>query len=66
VFWWESLKEEQHSEHRGVYGRMASEGILNRLDGGRVWSGFSWLVGRDRWHVLVNTVMNLRVLAPRI
>jgi hypothetical protein len=33
------------------------------------WRGAEWIQlaqGRDQWHALVNTVMNLRVLAPLI
>jgi hypothetical protein len=30
-FWWESTKEEDHSEDRGVDGRTGSEQILGRL-----------------------------------
>jgi hypothetical protein len=41
-FWWESLKEREHSEDQGVDGRTGSELILGRLDEG-VWSGLSWL-----------------------
>jgi hypothetical protein len=62
-FWWESPKERDHSEDRGVDGRMVSEWILREI---------GWGVERiqlaedtDRWRALVNTVMNLRVLAPR-
>jgi hypothetical protein len=42
MFWWESPKEREHSEDRDVDGRMGSEWILGRLDGG-VWSTPSWL-----------------------
>jgi hypothetical protein len=42
TFWWESLKERDHSEDQGVDGRMSLEWILGRL-AGRVWSGFTWL-----------------------
>jgi len=38
----EHMKERDHSEDRGVDGRMGSEWILGRLAGG-VWSGFNWL-----------------------
>jgi hypothetical protein len=38
-FWWESLKERDHSEDQGIDGRMGSEWILGRLAGG-VWIGF--------------------------
>jgi hypothetical protein len=41
-FWWESLKGRNHSEDKGVDGRMGSKWILGRLAGG-VWSEFSWL-----------------------
>jgi hypothetical protein len=37
-FWWESTEERDHSEDRGVDGRMGLECIL-----GRLWSGFTWL-----------------------
>jgi hypothetical protein len=33
-FWWESLKEEDHLEDRGVDGRMGLEWILGRFGGG--------------------------------
>jgi hypothetical protein len=46
-FWWESLKERDHSEHRGVDGRMGSEWLLGRLAGGGggagTYTGSSWL-----------------------
>jgi hypothetical protein len=62
-FWWESLKERDHLEDRGTDRRMGSKWTLGRL-AGRVWSGFIWLsIGNDRR--LVNTVINLRVLAPQ-
>jgi hypothetical protein len=32
--WWESLKERDHSEDKGVDGRMGLEWILGRLAGG--------------------------------
>jgi hypothetical protein len=40
-FWWDSPKEKDHSEDRGVDGRMGSEWIMGRLAGG--WSGFNCL-----------------------
>jgi hypothetical protein len=33
-FWWESPRERDHSENRGVDGRMGSKWILRRLAGG--------------------------------
>jgi hypothetical protein len=41
-FWWEIPKERDHSEDRGVYGRMGSIWILGSLVG-VVRRGFSWL-----------------------
>jgi hypothetical protein len=38
-FWWESPKERDHLEDRGIDGRMGLEWILGR----RVWSGFTWV-----------------------
>jgi hypothetical protein len=61
-FWWEIPKERDHSEDRGINGRMGSKWILWRLVGG------DWIhlaQDRDRWRAVVNAVMNLRVLPPR-
>jgi hypothetical protein len=41
-FRWKSPKERDHSQDRGVDGKMGLEWILGRLVGG-VWSGFTWL-----------------------
>jgi hypothetical protein len=57
-------KERDHSEDRGVDGRMGSEWILGILTGGDV----EWIQlaqDRDRWRAVVNTEMNLRVLASQ-
>jgi hypothetical protein len=62
-FWWESPKERDHSEVQGVDGRMGSECILGRV----TWGCVEWIQlaqDRGRWRALVNTVMNLHVLAP--
>jgi hypothetical protein len=40
--WWESPKDGDHLEHRGVDGKMGSEWILVRL-AWVVWIGFDWL-----------------------
>jgi hypothetical protein len=39
---WESQKERDHSEDKGIGGRMGSEWILRKLACG-VWIGFDWL-----------------------
>jgi hypothetical protein len=62
-FWWERQKERDHSEDQGVGVRMRSEWILGRLAEGVEWIQLAQ--DRDRWRAIVNTVMNLRVLAPR-
>jgi hypothetical protein len=49
--------------NRGVGGKMGSEWLLERLAGGIDWIELA--KNRDRWRPLVNTVMSLRVLAPR-
>jgi hypothetical protein len=41
--WWESPKEKYHFEDQGVDGRMGSNWTLERVVGGGVWSGFTWL-----------------------
>jgi hypothetical protein len=63
-FWWESSKEGDHSVDQGVDGRMGLEWISGILaEGGVEWIHLAQY--RDRWRAVVNTVMNLRVLAPR-
>jgi hypothetical protein len=63
-FQWENPKERDHSEDRGIDGRMGSEWILGRL-AGRGMECNQLAQDRDRSRAVVNTVMNLRVLAPR-
>jgi hypothetical protein len=58
-FWWESQKERDDLEDRGVDGRMGSEWSLVRLAGSVDWIQLAQ--DRDRWRSLVNMVMNLRV-----
>jgi hypothetical protein len=60
-FWWESPKERDHSEDRGVDERMRSEWMIG-------WECVEWIElaqDRDWWRALVNTAINLRVLALR-
>jgi hypothetical protein len=48
---------------QGVDGRMGSKWTLVILFGGEEWIHLAQ--DRDSWRVVVNAVMNLRVLAPR-
>jgi hypothetical protein len=50
-------------EDRGVDGRMILKWIVGRWTGRVEWIQLSR--DRDRWRALVNTLMNLPVLAPR-
>jgi hypothetical protein len=59
--WWESSKEKDHLEDRGVDGRTGSIWTLGRLVGEE---GIHLARDRDR-RAVVNAVMNPRVLAPR-
>jgi alpha-glucosidase (family GH31 glycosyl hydrolase) len=58
----ESPKEKDHLKDQGV------DGI--KMDSGEIsWGDVEWIhlaEDRDRWRAVVNAVMNLRVLAPRI
>jgi hypothetical protein len=58
-FWWESQKETDHLEDRGVDGRMGSEWILGRL-AGRMFVCVQLTQDRDHSGAVVNVVMNLR------
>jgi hypothetical protein len=62
-FWWETPKERDHLEDQGVDWKMGSEWMLWKLAGGVDWIQLAQ--DKGRWRVIVNTVMNLRVLAPR-
>jgi hypothetical protein len=52
-------RERDHLKDLGVDGRMILKWIFRKLDG--AWTGIHLAEDRDRWQVLVNVVMNLRV-----
>jgi hypothetical protein len=63
--WSGSPKETDHSEDRGVDGKMGLDWVLGKSAGG---GGVEWIhlaQDRDQWRAVVNMVMKLRVLAPR-
>jgi hypothetical protein len=59
-FWWKNLSKRDHLVDPGIYGRIILRRIFRKWD---VW-GMGWIElakNRDRWRVLVNVAMNLRV-----
>ena len=55
---WENLKE-YHLKAPGVGGRIILKWIFEKMDGGMDW--IDLVQDRNRWRVLVNAAMNLRV-----
>jgi hypothetical protein len=53
-FWWKRPKEGDHSEDRGIDGRIGWEKILGWLSGGVEW--IQLVQGKNRWKALVNAV----------
>jgi hypothetical protein len=56
-FWWETQKDRDHLEYRGVDGMMGSGNDLRMIGLGSVeWIQLAQFKGR--WRALVNTVMS--------
>jgi hypothetical protein len=61
-FWWRKLREGDNLEDSGIGGKIILNGYLRNgmgRGGGMDWIDLSEF--RDRWHALVNAVMNLRI-----
>jgi hypothetical protein len=59
-FWWGSLREGDQLEYLDVDGMIILKWILEKWEGPMEWIDLA--EGRDRWWVVVNVVMNLRIL----
>jgi hypothetical protein len=58
-FWWGDLREGDHLGDPGVDGRVTSNWIFKKWDGGMDWIELAQ--DRDRLRAFVNAVMNLWV-----
>jgi hypothetical protein len=57
MFWWGNQREGDHLEDAGIDGGIILRWIFRKWE----WGGIDWIdlaQDRDRWLVLVNTVMN--------
>jgi hypothetical protein len=58
-FWWENLRERDHLGDSDVNGRIILRWIFRKWMWGMDWIELAQ--DRDRWWLLVNAVMNLRI-----
>jgi hypothetical protein len=58
-FWWGDLREREYLEELGVDGKIIEKGIFTNWNRGMGWIGL--IQDRDKWHALLNVVMNFRV-----
>jgi hypothetical protein len=59
-FWWGNLRETDHLENLGIDGSIILMWIFKKWNGGMDWIDLAQ--DRERWQVVVNSVINLRVL----
>ena len=57
--WWGNLNERDYLEYPGIDGRIILRWIFRKMDWGMDWIDLAQV--SDRWRVLVNAVMNVRV-----
>ena len=58
-FWWGNLRETYHLEDPDIDGRVIFTLIFRKWEGGKEWIDLAQ--NNDRWHALVNAVVNLWV-----
>jgi hypothetical protein len=63
-FWWEIPNETDDSEDQSIDARIGSEWMTGRLAAG--CDLIRLAQDRDRWRAVMNVIMNLRVLKPRV
>ena len=60
-FWCLNLKARYFLGDLGAGNKIILKRILNKYDGNK-WIGYGWLWIGTKWRVLVNVIMNLRVV----
>jgi len=57
--WWGNLREKDHLEDTGLYGRIILRWIVRKCVVGMDWISMAY--DRNRWRALVNAVINFQV-----
>jgi hypothetical protein len=58
-FWWENLRERDHLKYEGIDVRTIIQSIFKKQNRTNDWIDLAQ--NRDRWRVLVNAVIKIRV-----